>query len=198
MADTDSTPDQQQEPTQPAPDSNEVEVIQLNDTGTKPVKLQKEPPTPSRLTSRPIVQPDKGRGSALDPDVYKGIVEALIEGQTIIGISQRFGVSTATTEYIKCRPEIKEQVPSRQSVLINKTRHISNLAMARLEEALENGDVSADRLPVAVGIALTKEAEAAGNAPTTGAVHQHLHISHQSVSKILEALPVAPANNTAD
>jgi len=198
MADLDSTPEQQQEPTQLANDSVKAESIQLRNTGSTPVKLQTEPPAPSRLTSRPIVQPDKGRGSQLPPDVYKGIVEALINGETIIGISQRYGISTATTEYIKARPEVKEQVPSRQSVLINKTRHISNLAMARLEEALQNGDVSADKLPVAVGIALTKEAEAAGNAPTTGAVHQHLHISHQSVSKILEALPVAPANNTAD
>ena len=199
MDNTDSTQKAPQEETpQDHGHSGSQDSIQLNPAPTRPVKLQRMPQEPSKLTSRPITQPDKGRGSQLPEEVYQGIVRALINGDTIIQISHRFGISTATTEFIKARPEVKEQVPTQQSVLVNKTRNLSNLAMRRLEEALENGDVSADRLPVAVGICLTKEQEVSGNTPAPSSVHQHLHISHESVSKILESLPMGPVNSTAD
>ena len=194
MENTDSTPEAQQEPTQPATDSKKEESIRLTATSTTPTKLLQKPLKPCKLTSRPITQPESGKGSQLPEETYRGIVESLISGGTNIGVSQKYNVATATVSYIRARPEVKEQVPSRQQVLLDKTRHINALAAQRLTEALENGDISPDKLPVAWGIGLTKEIELSGNAPTPNHVHQHLHISHESVSQILDALPTGPAD----
>ena len=79
-----------------------------------------------------VVQPDKGVGCRLDPDVYQGIAAGLVAGRTVADLAETYSVAPSTVSVLRHRHF--ESIPDHKRRLATKMGMAAERATDRILE----------------------------------------------------------------
>ena len=134
-----------------------------------------------------IVQPDKGVGCKLDPEVYQGIAAGLVAGRTVADLAETYGVAPSTVSVLRHRHF--ESIPEIKRRLATKMGMVAEMATDRMIEKLEKDEVSASQASVIAGICVDKSLLLMDQVPAT--VVKHVSVKDDKIEEVLDRLPRA-------
>ena len=83
-----------------------------------------------------LVQPDKGVGCKLGPEVYQGIAAGLVAGRTVADLAETYGVAPSTVSVLRHRHF--ESIPEDKRRLATKMGMVAEMATDRMIQKLES------------------------------------------------------------
>jgi len=201
MEDTESTPNQQPDPTESGTDSAKATTAtdgpgnsqpgrKTTKTPGKPSKKPKDSKPTSMLVPEP---PEKGPGSGIDRERYEKVALDFCEGMTVFEVRRKHGLGMAPAMAI--RKHLGELVPNSDTFAAQGFEAVRDLSLKLIYEKLINGEGKMGELSVVAGVSADKLDIIRGRSTPTQ-VHQHIHISHTSVQDLMKNLPVTDVQST--